>query len=393
MKLSTIAIATLTALSTTAPVLAESLGTAKLDLRLRYEAVNQDNAAKDADALTLRTRLTFTTVEREGFSGVVEFEDSRQVLAMSDYNDTNGQNSDHSVIADPETTELDQGYLKYKNAGLTAKLGRQVLTFDNHRFVGHVGWRQDRQTFDGVTVNYAVNEDFTINYGYLTQRNRIFGDQKDLDAKDHLFNASYKIGSGKLVGYGYLLEVDSGTDNSLDTFGAYYQGKVDMSGNKVSYRAEIASQTSETPGTEYEAMYYALEAGIQFGGVTTKLGYESLGSDDGQFGFSTPLATLHKFNGWTDQFLGTPAVGLNDAYITVAGKALNGKWAATYHSFSADESTNNVDDLGNEIDLVFSTKFGENYNAGVKYAYYQAGDTAAGKVDTDKVWLWLGATF
>jgi hypothetical protein len=35
---------------------------------------------------------------------------------------------------------------------LSGKIGRQVITMDNHRFVGHVGWRQDRQTFDALTL-------------------------------------------------------------------------------------------------------------------------------------------------------------------------------------------------------------------------------------------------
>jgi hypothetical protein len=65
----------------------------------------------------------------------------------------------------------------------------------------------------------------------------------------------------------------------------------------------------------------------------------------------------------------------------------------TYHDFSADEDTATIDDLGKEIDLVYSKKFGKHYNAGVKYATYDAGDQAAGKVDTDKLWLWVGLNF
>jgi hypothetical protein len=34
-------------------------------------------------------------------------------------------------------------------------------------------------------------------------------------------------------------------------------------------------------------------------------------SGDGVIGFSTPLATLHKFQGWVDKFLTTPANGID----------------------------------------------------------------------------------
>jgi len=46
-------------------------GTAYGDLRLRYETVDQDNALKDASALTLRTRLGYKTAEYSGSSGLV----------------------------------------------------------------------------------------------------------------------------------------------------------------------------------------------------------------------------------------------------------------------------------------------------------------------------------
>lgn len=96
-------------------------GKVKVDLNLRYEMVEQDNALKDADAFTLRTRLTYATADYYGFSSLVEFEDSRVVAGVDDYNDTLGNNPDYSVIADPETTELDQLFLKYQYEVLVLK--------------------------------------------------------------------------------------------------------------------------------------------------------------------------------------------------------------------------------------------------------------------------------
>lgn len=389
-----LSIALLSALSSLAsPSMASELGKATLDLRLRYENVEQDNALKDADALTLRTRLNYQTIDYNGLSAVIEFEDSRSVLGVDDYNDTNGMNPEYSVIADPEHTELDQGYVQYKNDGLTLKVGRQLLTHDGHRFVGHVAWRQDRQTFDAVTVQYQVTKDLTLNYSYIDKRNRIFADLKDVDSKDHLFNAAYKTALGTLTGYAYLLEVDNNTDNSLDTFGFSFKGSQKVSANKYLYAFEFASQTFETANTEFDANYMLLEAGVVVSGITAKVGYESLGSDNAQYGFSTPLATLHKFQGWTDQFLATPNTGVEDIYLSLAGKAWDGKWTVAYHDFSADDATATVDDLGNELGMVFTKGFGKYYSAGIKYATYSAGDSAAGKVDTDKFWLWLGAKF
>jgi hypothetical protein len=368
-------------------------GKTKVNLNLRYENVNQDNQLEDADALTLRTRLTYTTGSFKGFSSLVEFEDSRVVLGIDDYNNTLGKNTDHSVIADPETTELDQFLLKYSQNSFIAKVGRQEITMDNHRFVGHVGWRQDKQTFDGVTLDYEPIKDLTFNYGYITKRNRIFAEAKDIDSNDHLIHAGYKTSLGKIVAYGYLLEIDNNTVNGLDTFGVRFNGGSAIGNQKISYQLEYAQQDADNASTTYSADYVLAELGTSFSGLGIKLGYELLGSNNGEYGFSTPLATLHKFNGWSDQFLNTPKEGLADVYASIGGKVWGGKWAVIYHKFDADEASETVDDLGSELNTVYTKNFSKNYSAGIKLASYSAGDSTAGKVDTNKIWLWFNTKF
>jgi len=360
-----------------------------LDLRLRYESVEQDNIREDANALTLRTRLGYNTGNFHGFSATLEAEDSRIVLAQDEFSTPNGFNgNEFSVVADPETTEIDQGYIAYKNDWVSAKLGRQVLTYDNHRFVGHVGWRQDRQTFDGISFDFSPVQDLSIKTAFLEQRNRILAEDADQNSSDFLFNASYKTSIGKLTGYYYSLEQDE--QESIDTVGVSLKGKV---GSDIPfiYAIELASQSNDN--NDADTNYTLLEVGTKISGVTAKLGYEVLGSDDGAAGFTTPLATLHKFNGWADLFLATPDVGLVDAYVSVGGKVSGVKLLAVYHDFSADESNATVDDLGSEINLLAAKSFGKHYSAGVKYASYSAGDDAAGKVDTDKLWIWGGLKF
>jgi len=368
-------------------------GKTSANLNLRYENVSQDNAKKDADALTLRTRLTYATGSIKGFSSLVEFEDSRNVFGIDDYNNTLGKKPSYSVIADPETSELDQFFLKYQQKLLAVKAGRQVITMDNHRFVGHVGWRQDRQTFDGLTIDYQPIKNLSLQYGYITKRNRIFAEAKDIDAKDHLINASYKTPAGKITVYSYLLEMDNGTENGLDTYGLRFNGSSTFGMQKVSYNLEYASQESDSATTPYQTDYISVEVSTALLGIGFKAGYELLGSDDGMYGFSTPLATLHKFNGWSDQFLATPKEGLADLYASIGGKFSSGKWAVIYHKFDANEASATVDDLGSEINAVYSKNFTKNYSAGIKLASYSAGDVASAKVDTDKIWVWVTAKF
>ena len=369
-----------------------SEGKANVDLRLRYESVSQDNALEDADAFTVRTRLGYQSGDYEGFSFNIEMEDNRIALGVGDYTvGPAGYNlGQYSVIADPEFTELDQGYIQYKNDAFTFKVGRQVIAYDGQRFIGHVGWRQDRQTFDAASAVYAPNNKFKAQYSYITQRNRIFGEFADLDAKDHLLNLSYKADLGTLVAYAYLLEVDNDTNNAIDTYGFSFKGAKSLEKTKLIYGFEYAAQTAETATLDYDTDYLFGEIGATFSGITAKLGYEVLGSDDGQVGFATPLATLHKFNGWSDQFLGTPAQGLRDTILSVSGGLAGGKWLLAYHNFEADEPSSAVDDLGSEINLQYTTKVSANYDLGIKYANYSG---ESGRVDATKIWVWLSTKF
>ncbi len=380
-SLSKVALATLfLAGTTTVAHAAENVAKAVVDFNLRYENVDQDNDLRRASGLTLRSSFTFETKTVNNFSALVEFEDVRTVLGVDGFNDTQGNNAGlRSVIADPETTEVDQAYIQYKKDNFTAKVGRQVINLDGVRFVGNVGWRQDHQTFDAATFVYAKDK-LRAQYSYLTKRNRIFAEGGDFDSDDHLLNVSYQTSVGKVVGYSYLLDQDGGPE--INTYGLSFVGKKD----NFIYAAEFAAQDND----DIDTIYYKLEGGYNFGAVTAKLGYEVLGSDDGEGAFSTPLATLHKFNGWNDQFLNTPAVGLVDAYATLTGKAFGGKWNVTYHDFTADDDSATLDDLGSEIDASYVRKIAKNYRAGIKLALYDADDFS---VDSDKVWFWVGAKF
>lgn len=141
------------------------------------------------------------------------------------------------------------------------------------------------------------------------------------------------------------------------------------------------------------ANYLHLSAGLSANGLTGKLGYEKLGSDNnGTVAFQTPLATLHKFNGWADKFLSTPGGGLEDFYgslsykIQADGPMKGLKFEAIYHDFSAATGGS----YGNEIDLQVSKKISKNYYAGLKFADYNAKGFAT---DTQKIWFTLGANF
>lgn len=360
-------------------------GTAFGDLRLRYEDV--EAGSTDSDQLTLRSRIGYKTQAYEGFSALVEFEDTREVLGIDDEN---------NLVLDQEMTEVDQGFVQYKKDSVTAKLGRQVIALDGQRHIGHVGWRQDRQTFDAARITVKPMDGLTVDLAHIYRVNRINSpvwDSHQRDASHNLFNVSYASPVGKLGAYYYDLSEEIGGPgfDATTTTGISLTGKT---GDDVKflYSFEYAAQDNDTKDVDTDYMFAELGASVS--GVTGKIGYEVLGSDDGIEHFSTPLATVHKFAGWADVFA-APSLfgtidggnGLVDTYLSVSGKVAGVKLAAVYHDFESDEGGN---DLGDEIDLLVAKKFNKTYSAGLKYADYSA---PSGGTDKSVMWAWVGMKF
>ena len=128
-------------------------GKVDIDLRYRYEHVEQAGFDRDANASTLRLRLGFGTGLYHGFSAYLDFEVLRTIGA-DNYNSTANGKVEFPVVPDPEDEEVNQAYLAYSAPRQTVfRLGRQRITLDNQRFVGNVGWRQLEQTFDAFSAN------------------------------------------------------------------------------------------------------------------------------------------------------------------------------------------------------------------------------------------------
>ena len=363
-------------------------GKASLDIRYRYETVSQDNALKDTTASTVRSRLGYGTDAYHGLMGYLEFENITAVGA-EDYNSTTNGKTAYSVVADPEGSEVNQAYLAWSGLpATTVTFGRQLITLDNQRFIGAVGWRQNEQTFDALSAVNKSLPDTVVTYAHLSNANRITGGNAEMSSD--LLNAGYSgLAAGKLSAYVYLLDYDKAASSSTQTYGLRFAGGTPVGAGKVLYTVELAQQSDygKNPAN-FDLNYTLTELGGTWGGVTAKLGYEVL-EGDGTSSVQMPLATLHAFNGWADQFLGTPATGLEDSYLSVGGAAMGVKLLAVYHDFKADKGGG---DYGTEWDVLAAKKIGKLYSVVAKYASYSASG-APGKVDTDKLWLMGRAAF
>ena len=360
--------------------------TTKLSLRLRYEDV--DIPSGDNNLLSLKTRLTYTTDTFNNFGALLEMDD---ITHMSDLDSGVGI----PPISDPEGTEINQAILTYTFSDTTAKYGRQRILLDNQRFVGGVGFRQNEQTYDGLSFTNKSFGDTEIFLANVTNVNRIFGElaaSGDHSNDTILFNAKYSGWSaGALSVYAYLIDNKDMVTFSSDTMGARFAGKSGI----FSYAAEFATQSDAGDNTlNYDADYLLAEGGVKAGPVNLTLGYEVLGSDGSNGQFITPLATLHAFQGWTDVFLGggsgNVAGGIEDTYFKLATKFAGLNLLVKYHMFSPDDSTAaGVSDYGSEIGFQLSKDW-DHYGLSLKYADYSKDEFSN---DTKKLWLTATANF
>tara|TARA_R110000850_G_scaffold64116_3_gene144272 strand:+ start:56617 stop:57852 length:1236 start_codon:yes stop_codon:yes gene_type:complete len=360
-----------------------------LDLRLRHETADEDGFAEAAETLTYRVRAGLETGTAFDTSFLIEFEHVDDLI--DDYNSTINGKSGFPVVPDPQSTELNRFQITNTSLpGTRTTLGRQRIVLDDSRFVGNVGFRQNEQTLDAVRFQNTSFGKLLFDATYFNQVNRIFGDDSPVGrwhGDSYLLNVSHPTPLGKLNAFAYLIDVDESVGmNASQTFGARLKGEKVLTVGKITYAASLARQADYgSSDFEYSAEYYAAEGKYVSEYFNFGLGIESLGGD-AQRGFQTPLATLHKFQGWADKFLSTPATGVEDVYAQAGYSpgnvgALSGvKLLAVYHDFSAETGGGHY---GDEVDLLATAKW-RDVNLSVKYANYNADEFAS---DTRKVWF------
>jgi hypothetical protein len=372
-------------------------GKVGVNVRARYERVDQDNVSEEADAATARLRLNYRTGQWIGWSGFAEFDHVFHLL--DDFNSGQGTSPNrgqYPVVADPEGSDLNQLYLDYSTSDdWKVRVGRQRILLDNQRFVGGVGWRQNEQTYDALTLTSKAISKTNLSYSYVTYVRRIFGDtvsagKNNVDA--HLLNAKIALNdSWSLTPYYYYIDNQEVAGFSTGTTGVRVAGRFKTGESKVALTAEFATQSDVANNpVSYDAQYARVDGTLLLsGGLSLGLSYESLGGDS-QPGmmFRTPLATLHAFQGWADKFLTTPQGGIDDLFATVKYKA--GRWNLTgvYHDFSAESGGG---DYGSEFDVSAGTKLAEHYGLLFKGAFF-SGDSAS-YPDTNKFWIMFTATY
>jgi hypothetical protein len=352
------------------------------NLRLRHERVDDEAFARDAQADTARLRAAIRGSFASGVQWLVEGEGIGN--AGDAYNSGANGRTAYPGIGDASGVELNQAWVGWRGARGAVTAGRQRIAFDNQRWIGNVGWRQNEQTFDALQLEYKPSASLAFHYAWLEKAHRVAGDdaidplarERELDT--HLLRGAWTHGKQVLTGYAWLHEDRDVAAASTATYGLRWTGSA---GKGWGWTVEAATQRDRAGNPRnFTHAYWLVEPSLQAHGVTWKLGYEHLGGN-GTHALQTPLATLHAFNGWADKFTTTPAAGLEDGWLSATGKLKAFTWTAAWHDYRADTGSQHY---GSEWNLSLARPFGKRWNGMLKIADYRADGFAR---DTRKLWL------
>lgn len=371
------------------------------DARYRFEFVDQDGLADEANAHTIRTRFGYETMKFHNITALVEVENISDIGGER-YNDTINGKTTYPTVGDIEGTDLNRAYIAYFGIPQTnVMLGRQNIALDNQRWVGAVGWRQNDQTFDAITVSNTSIPNTSVFYAHSNQVNKTLGYRSPAgiwdDANINLVNLGYTgFPVGKISAYSYLVDTPDSKTTSSETYGARFDGKQAVTDVlSALYALEYATQSDYGSNTaNYNVDYFSVEPGVTIGQFTVKAQYENI-EGNGTQALQFPLATLHAFNGWADKLTTIPANGLVDKNIGIIYVAkseneyLNGTKAQVfYHDYSPENGSGA--DYGTEWNASVEQLIKGKYTVGIKYANYHADSFAT---DTVKIMPYIQYKF
>ncbi|WP_456463930.1 hypothetical protein [Persephonella sp.] len=391
-----------------------------LEFRPRYEYVDVDNSGnKNANALTIRTKIGVnigTVLGVNGLSATLEAIDVSAIVdEYSTFIDVNGdgvkeelQRSGYEPVLDPPNTRITQAYLAYNFGNYVFIAGRKYVAIDDHRFIGTVNWRQMPQSLGVIAVAGKPIQNLDFLLAGVYERKFIVDSGNldwDLDKMPIVLDVNYKVVPQlKIKGFAYLL-----TDIH-NTYGIKASGAVDLgNGVKISYLGEYAKQTdpyeNDNADTkpDIDTDYYRVKVGASAMGFFGNVMYTYFGDAGGKdAGFSVPLATNHKFDGWSDVMLTGAAFGfdygMKEWCFSVGYKNPTlGKVMIAYLTFDSDKDPVGPagKNIGSEIDALYAKKLTKRLSFLAKAAWYNGDDgyyndgVPYGRNDVTKYWLQL----
>jgi len=382
------------------------------ELRPRYENKNGYSTLLETDAngsnfISQRTRLNF------------DFKQDNLIFKVTMQN-IRVWGDVGTLSSDDKATALHEAWGEaLLGNGISLKLGRQEIVYDDHRIFGDVGWAQQARSHDALLFKYIPNANNRLDLGFALNADT----QSNIDnlysnaAGYKAFQYAWYHGTFSNLGLSLLVlntgieYLDINTNQTVDymqTIGSRLTYKF----NKFNADAAVYMQTGKSANNDVGASYFSGNIAYKVtSNVSLGLGYEYLSGKDQDDvssnikSFMPLFGTNHKFNGWMDYFyVGNHAgsVGLNDINATLSYQ--KDKFSAKFvpHLFYAaaniyDGSTKMDNKLGTELDFVLGYTFSKDIKLNVGYSKMLATQSmevlkGGGDSDENNSWAWVMLT-
>lgn len=318
----------------------------------------------------------------------------------------------------------------YCNKKFSAKIGRQVLSYDDDRIFGGLDWAMQARRHDAAVFKYNMDSTTTIHVGGAYNQNAESNKLVQYSVAGNYKSFQY-LWANKLYGkfnFSFLLlnngvaynRLDASTgvrdsmtlyqqtaglraeykaDKLVGTFYAYYQMGDDASNRKTS-AYDICGEVGYKPVK----------------GLLTTLGAELISGQsqtdtakayrDINHAFNPYYGTNHRFNGYMDYFYvgnHVNSVGLLDAYLRVSYTHKNTLLSVNAHAFNAAADVRDMNvttsiaardaHLGSELDFTFSHKFTDGVTVQGGYSQMFGTNTMkaikGGQISANSNWAYL----
>ena len=308
---------------------------------------------------------------------------------------------------------------------ISLKAGRQIISYDNQRFLGGLEWAQQGRRHDALLFIYNNKEKKTqLHIGGALNSDDDVPEPANLQSPSASF---YSVGGNyKSMQYGWYHKDLKGGKFSLLAFNAIYQNAADSStfakqtfgatgsiklGKKLSFSGDLYYQTGKVGNSDVDALLasgaltLATEATPITLGVEYISGKDDTDTDNTVRHFTPDFGTNHAFNGFMDYFFVGPAngtVGVTDIFLKTKFKLKKGVLIANVHEFltgseQVNESRETLSSaMGTEIDLVYAVKLAPAVQLHLGYSHLFATDTMLELRPGDSKsnnWAWAMLTF
>lgn len=389
--------------ASSAPVWAS--GDTELDIggqiRFRPEMKNNFNFNNDSDNdakyTGQRIRLNIKG-SNEGVTSFIQLQDTRVW----------GSESNVGTAKENEAVDLYQAWFQINDlagAPVDLKMGRQTLVYGSQRLLGHLGWKDEARTFDGIKASVKVGPgkiDLLVvklnEEDYWKDDSAGSNDATSADAvadqvktEDQNLNGAYGMFdiAGQKIDVYYLIWTTN-SDRNVATMGGRLAGKA----GPVDYTAEYVVQSGDwAKDVSHEANALAVEAGYNIG--STRIGFlYAAGSGDDEADATThknfvfPFHTNHGHYGYMDFFSWG---NMNDIALRVKTKVGKNVIKLDYHMLSLADAKGdwlnvvgvaNVFDgastytetaAGSELDITFVHPYSANMKIVAGYSMFTPG--------------------